>query len=285
MLRTIALACNANWDLVAERMHAGARPAAARRRTACSRRLDELVGRGARLPRSPTTASPPAWPRSTSGRDELRAAPDEYEQLRLLTRRACRKVGSARAARTTGNVRRSTRCARSSAAVRALVPRPTAARWRVAAVRRLAWEIAQFTLREAAAAPARRASSSSTTCSCSPVRCCATRSTAGTCAQRLRARYTRLLLDEFQDTDPIQCDLAVLLASADPDAARPTAGTSSPSTPGACSWSATPSSRSTASGGPTSPRSSRARDSAFGDVAALHLTRNFRTARAGDRRS
>ncbi len=36
--------------------------------------------------------------------------------------------------------------------------------------------------------------------------------------QRLRARYTRLLLDEFQDTDPIQCDLAALLASGEPDA-------------------------------------------------------------------
>ncbi|MCU1426297.1 MAG: UvrD/REP helicase [Actinomycetia bacterium] len=36
---------------------------------------------------------------------------------------------------------------------------------------------------------------------------------------RLRDRYTRLLLDEFQDTDPIQCDLAVLLASPDPAAA------------------------------------------------------------------
>src|SRR5439155_14842968 len=29
---------------------------------------------------------------------------------------------------------------------------------------------------------------------------------------------TRLLLDEFQDTDPIQCDLAALLASGEPDA-------------------------------------------------------------------
>ncbi len=36
--------------------------------------------------------------------------------------------------------------------------------------------------------------------------------------QRLRGRYTRLLLDEFQDTDPIQCDLAALLASGEPDA-------------------------------------------------------------------
>jgi ATP-dependent exoDNAse (exonuclease V) beta subunit len=32
-------------------------------------------------------------------------------------------------------------------------------------------------------------------------------------------RYQRLLLDEFQDTDPIQVELAVLIASEDPDAA------------------------------------------------------------------
>ena len=37
--------------------------------------------------------------------------------------------------------------------------------------------------------------------------------------RRLRERYTRLLLDEFQDTDPIQWDLAALLASGDPEAA------------------------------------------------------------------
>ncbi|HEX5096797.1 MAG TPA: UvrD-helicase domain-containing protein [Acidimicrobiia bacterium] len=36
---------------------------------------------------------------------------------------------------------------------------------------------------------------------------------------RLRARYQRLLIDEFQDTDPIQIELAVLLASDDADAA------------------------------------------------------------------
>jgi ATP-dependent helicase/nuclease subunit A len=36
----------------------------------------------------------------------------------------------------------------------------------------------------------------------------------------LAARYERLLLDEFQDTDPIQVELAVLIASGDPDAAE-----------------------------------------------------------------
>jgi ATP-dependent exoDNAse (exonuclease V) beta subunit len=36
----------------------------------------------------------------------------------------------------------------------------------------------------------------------------------------LRERYQRLLLDEFQDTDPIQIELAALIASDDPDAAN-----------------------------------------------------------------
>ena len=36
----------------------------------------------------------------------------------------------------------------------------------------------------------------------------------------LGARYRRLLLDEFQDTDPIQIELAVLVASDDPEAGR-----------------------------------------------------------------
>lgn len=36
----------------------------------------------------------------------------------------------------------------------------------------------------------------------------------------LAQRYKRLLLDEFQDTDPIQIEIAVLIASDDPDAGR-----------------------------------------------------------------
>ena len=38
--------------------------------------------------------------------------------------------------------------------------------------------------------------------------------------QALRQRYERLLLDEFQDTDPIQIELAVLLAATDDDASQ-----------------------------------------------------------------
>ena len=47
---------------------------------------------------------------------------------------------------------------------------------------------------------------------------------------RLHARYQRLLLDEFQDTDPIQIELAVLIAAADPEAAAT----------GAAPWDAVP---------------------------------------------
>ncbi len=45
----------------------------------------------------------------------------------------------------------------------------------------------------------------------------------GTAArERLRGRYRRILIDEFQDTDPIQVELAALLGSTDPaDGARP----------------------------------------------------------------
>ena len=71
----------------------------------------------------------------------------------------------------------------------------------------------------------------------------------------LHQRYTRLLLDEFQDTDPIQVEIATLLA-APPVGAAPVRGRRSSPSPAACSSSATRSSRSTGSAGPTSPRSS-----------------------------
>ena len=65
----------------------------------------------------------------------------------------------------------------------------------------------------AAAAPANW---NSTISSSSPAPCCAMGNTVPMCAQPLRQRYQRLLLDEFQDTDPIQVELAVLIASSDP---------------------------------------------------------------------
>ena len=67
---------------------------------------------------------------------------------------------------------------------------------------------------------------------------------------RLPARFTHIFVDEFQDTDPLQAEILLLLASADPGAGR-LAPASLPSR-AASSSSATPSSRSTASAAPTS---------------------------------
>ena len=70
----------------------------------------------------------------------------------------------------------------------------------------------------------------------------------------LRSRYRTILVDEFQDTDPLQAQIALLLA-ADPDTddwtPRPLPD------PDDWSWPATPSSRSTAFAAPTSTSTSR----------------------------
>ncbi len=93
----------------------------------------------------------------------------------------------------------------------------TAPRLTEAVVRRLAWELAQFTLREAQAR--RRAGELEFHDLLVLARAMLRDPEHGwEVRQRLRARYTRLLLDEFQDTDPIQCDLAALIASGEPDA-------------------------------------------------------------------
>jgi ATP-dependent helicase/nuclease subunit A len=75
---------------------------------------------------------------------------------------------------------------------------------------------------------------------------------------RLHERYRRLLLDEFQDTDPIQIELAVRIAAADPGSGDAGAAhwDGLPVARATCSSSETRSSRSTGSGAPTSRRSS-----------------------------
>ena len=143
-------------------------------------------------------------------------------------------------------------------------------------MRRLAWELAQFTLARGRGPSSAPASSSSTTCWCSPARCCATPSTAGTCANGLRARYTRLLLDEFQDTDPIQCDLAALIASGEPDA-RAHRWDELPVDPGRLFVVGDPKQSIYRFRRADIAAFLRAR-SAFG-ASPRHLTRNFRTAR------
>ncbi|MEX1009506.1 MAG: UvrD-helicase domain-containing protein [Acidimicrobiia bacterium] len=149
-------------------------------------------------------------------RDRFERAPDEYEQLRLLTEGLPRF--SARSGRKDNWP--------SSSNVDSVRSRVAAVREQAAAitrtiteatVRRLAWEIAQFTLREA---DERRRSGRLEFHDLLVLSRAVLRSPqhGWEVRRRLRARYTHLLLDEFQDTDPIQCDLAALLASDDPDA-------------------------------------------------------------------
>ncbi len=213
-LRTIALACNANWDLVQERMGPEPDPPPLVLAPLIAD-LDDLCALG----RSCTDAEDKladglvamaAW------RERLEHAPDEYEQLRLLTDGPPKF--SARAGRK-GNWP-STCDVESVRAAVAEVREQTA---KVAkdvtegTVRRLAWEIAQFTLREA---DERRRTGQLEFHDLLVLARGVLRDPGHgwEVRRRLRARYTHLLLDEFQDTDPIQCDLAALLASDDPEA-------------------------------------------------------------------
>jgi ATP-dependent helicase/nuclease subunit A len=149
-------------------------------------------------------------------RDRLGRAPDEYEQLRLLTegppkfRSNSGKKGNWPATCDVDSVRAAVAEVRATAAdITQTVTEAT--------VRRLAWEIAQFTLREA---DERRRSGQLEFHDLLVLSRALLRDPhhGWDVRRRLRARYTHLLLDEFQDTDPIQCDLAALLASGDPDA-------------------------------------------------------------------
>ena len=74
--------------------------------------------------------------------------------------------------------------------------------------------------------------------------------------RHFQQRYRYILVDEFQDTDPLQAEIVpVSLPSARP--ARASTGATLEPGPASSSWSATPSSRSTASAAPTSPSTTR----------------------------
>jgi len=274
VLRTLALACNANWDLVAERMHEEPDPpplapalapvldALAQVRTRATHCLapdDKLLEKVVDLA---------AW------HDALLAAPDEYEQMRMLN------VGA-----PTGNLRHGKKtnwpdtCTADDVraeigALRTMVTE-LARSTSEAVVRRLAWELAQFTLREAAA---RRAAGELEFHDLLVLARAMLRDPehGWEVRQRLRARYTRLLLDEFQDTDPIQCDLAALLASGEPDA-RAHRWDELPVDPGRLFVVGDPKQSIYRFRRADIAAFLRAR-SAFG-ASPRHLTRNFRTAR------
>ncbi len=68
-------------------------------------------------------------------------------------------------------------------------------------------------------------------------------------------RFTHIFVDEFQDTDPLQTEILLLLAADDAD--ETDWRSAPPGRRASCSWSAIPSSRSTASAAPTSSSTRR----------------------------
>jgi ATP-dependent helicase/nuclease subunit A len=216
VLRTLALACNANWDLVAERMHEEPEPLpVADALPPVLVALDELPALAAQCLDGDDKLALGLQSLISWGQ-ELAAAPDEYEQLRILSTGAP-KVGVTLGRKDNWPAGCSVDVVRERVrAVRDLVTE-TARQLGEQVVRRLAWELAKFTLREAAA---RRAAGELEFHDLLVLARAMLRDPehGWEVRQRLRARYTRLLLDEFQDTDPIQCDLAALLASGEPDA-------------------------------------------------------------------
>ena len=147
--------------------------------------------------------------------EQLRAAPDEYERLWLLRRDKptlkCGRLGN----KNNWDDKQSI-VADVDAVCEARDE--LANRVAVSALQRLAVEVARFT-REAA--QARRASGRLEFHDLLVLARDLLRGSDGPqVRQRLRQRYRRLLLDEFQDTDPIQIELAALIASGEVEAGQ-----------------------------------------------------------------
>jgi ATP-dependent exoDNAse (exonuclease V) beta subunit len=274
VLRTLALACNASWDLVAERMHEEPDPPPVRDALdPVLAALDELAGFAGHC-RADDDKLLAGLHRLATWQLEVQSAPDEYEQLRLLTS-GPPKVGVTLGKKDNWPGPCPVETVRERVKRLRELVEATAARLTEAVVRRLAWELAQFTLREAAA---RQAAGELEFHDLLVLARAMLRDPehGWEVRQRLRARYTRLLLDEFQDTDPIQCDLAALIASGAPDA-RAHRWDELPVDPGRLFVVGDPKQSIYRFRRADIAAFLRAR-SAFGTV-PRHLTRNFRTAR------
>ena len=184
-------------------------------------------------------------------RQALGSASSELETLQLLVNSA--PLTSAAANVATGRVP-STRSATCCS-------RPRRLGWRVIDGQRLR-RLCPISYRSFVPSPSAVPASaeaedalSSTTCWSRPASWC--RTDVGV-RVALHDEFQRLLIDEFQDTDPIQPELAVRIANGSPDPAAGTLpGANWKSKRAGCSSSAIPSSPSTDSGVPTLRCSSR----------------------------
>ena len=224
-LRRVAQLFGNDWDLVDDRVAVGSRPprpiAAVRivghaRATSRRRRVPHRATSRRERPARVWSRSPTSSTRRRDGRRSLTPLG------RSLAGRRCGKQGEL--GRATGRVPAGARPRRSSRPRADGEPSSTAHAAAAAPGRGASGTLAL----DAAGSAGATASSSSTTCWCSPATCCATTRRSG---PRCTASYQRLLLDEFQDTDPIQLEIAVRHRRPTPRADGATGRTSCPARP------------------------------------------------------
>jgi ATP-dependent exoDNAse (exonuclease V) beta subunit len=215
-LRLVALAFNQNWDLAIDQA-----PTDAEEPPPWVERLDTLLDQleGACAERHHSDASDTLHRRLCQLADwarRMRAASDEYTKLSLLSLEN-RPNGQGRGARDRwpdgydldGLRQRIGAILDDAAALRTEVA--------LAAVTRLAVELRRFTLD--AASERRDAGRLEFHDLLVLARQMLRGRHGATVRARLHQRYRHLLIDEFQDTDPIQVELASLIAGTDPAAA------------------------------------------------------------------
>ncbi|HVL98213.1 MAG TPA: UvrD-helicase domain-containing protein [Egibacteraceae bacterium] len=214
-IRHLAAQFEANWDLVADprRIPWGASEPPAVVTDELVEGIEALLARRDECADSDDLLCAYLTDQVAPYLEQLRAAPDEFEALRLLKQgKPTLKFGHGRKGNWLDK-------ASIAAGLTALgeARQQLADSVALACLRRIAVEVAGFTLEAAAR---RRTGGRLAFHDLLVLARDVLRGPHGvTVRDRLRGRYQRLLLDEFQDTDPIQIDLAVLIASADPDAA------------------------------------------------------------------
>jgi len=216
-LRAIAIAFDINWDLAVDRAPAAAPepPAWEHRLTALLDELDQACANGEHC-RDESDRLLALLAELQAWGERVRAAGDEYTKLSLLATDGGRPRARANGKGRQGNWPDVTAL---RGRIDEIAERTEALRNEVAlaAIERLAVELRRFTL---AAAAERRIDGQLEFHDLLVLARQLLRAPDGGPEVRaaLHRRYRRLLIDEFQDTDPIQVELAVLIASDDPEA-------------------------------------------------------------------
>ena len=209
-LRSVAETLDDNWDLL-DRIEAPA-PLPALAIDGWLAEFDAVCGAGVDC-RAETDRMLTRLDEFAEYRDRLRAAFDDAERIELLRAdKPSFRVGTHREQEELGRHRRAARTHREAGRAAPGDDRCGARRRDQARGRR------DRGLHRAVGCinAEHPVSSTSTTCSCSPRTLLRDPEHGVGARARLWERYQRILIDEFQDTDPIQVELAALLGSDDP---------------------------------------------------------------------